>query len=59
MLPLSYAIRNLGRRGNRTLLTLLGMALITVLVILTDAFARGLAGRPRPRLARRRGARRR
>lgn len=43
MLPLSYAIRNLGRRGIRTLLTLLGLALITVLVILTDGFARGLA----------------
>jgi ABC-type lipoprotein release transport system permease subunit len=43
MLPLSYAIRNLGRRGWRTVLTLLGLALITVLVILTDGFARGLA----------------
>lgn len=42
MLPLSYALRNLGRRGVRTVLTLLGLALITVLVILTDGFARGL-----------------
>jgi len=43
MLPLAYALRNLGRRGIRTVLTLLGLALITVLVILTDGFARGLA----------------
>lgn len=42
MLPLSYALRNLGRRGVRTALTLLGLALITVLVILSDGFARGL-----------------
>jgi putative ABC transport system permease protein len=43
MLPLSYALRNLGRRGVRTALTLLGLALVTVLVILADGFARGLA----------------
>lgn len=43
MLPFSYALRNLGRRGVRTVLTLLGLALITVLVILTAGFARGLA----------------
>jgi ABC-type lipoprotein release transport system permease subunit len=43
MLPFSYALRNLGRRGMRTVLTLVGLALITVLVILTDGFARGLA----------------
>ena len=43
MLPFSYALRNLGRRGVRTVLTLLGLALITLLVILTDGFARGLA----------------
>lgn len=42
MLPFAYALRNLGRRGVRTVLTLLGLALITVLVILTDGFARGL-----------------
>lgn len=42
MLPFSYALRNLGRRGVRTALTLLGLALITVLVILSDGFARGL-----------------
>jgi ABC-type lipoprotein release transport system permease subunit len=43
MLPFSYALRNLGRRGVRTVLTLLGLALITLLVVLTDGFARGLA----------------
>jgi putative ABC transport system permease protein len=43
MLPFSYALRNLGRRGIRTVLTLVGLALITVLVILTDGFARGLS----------------
>lgn len=43
MLPLSYALRNLGRRGVRTALTLAGLALVTVLVILADGFSRGLA----------------
>jgi ABC-type lipoprotein release transport system permease subunit len=43
MLPLAYALRNLGRRGIRTVLTLVGLALITVLVILTDGFSRGLS----------------
>ncbi len=42
MLPLLYAVRNLSRRATRTALTLLGLALITVLVILSDGFARGL-----------------
>ncbi len=43
MLPFSYAIRNLWRRGGRTLLTMLGIGLITVLVILMAGFARGLS----------------
>jgi ABC-type antimicrobial peptide transport system permease subunit len=43
MLPFSYAVRNLWRRGARTLLTLVGIALITVLVILMAGFARGLS----------------
>lgn len=43
MLPLSYALRNLGRRGVRTALTLAGLALVTVLVILADGFSRGLS----------------
>lgn len=43
MLPLAYALRNLGRRGVRTVLTLVGLSLVTVLVILADGFARGLA----------------
>lgn len=42
MLPLSYALRNLGRRATRTLLTLTGVGLVAFLVILTSAFARGL-----------------
>lgn len=43
MLPFAYALRNLWRRKTRTLLTLLGVALITTLVILMSGFARGLA----------------
>jgi putative ABC transport system permease protein len=44
MLPFSYALRNLWRRRLRTLLTLAGIALITMLVVLMGGFARGLAG---------------
>jgi putative ABC transport system permease protein len=43
MLPLSYALRNLWRLKARTAITVLGVALITVLVILMSGFARGLA----------------
>jgi len=42
MLPLSYALRNLARRRARTGLTFVGLALITLLVILMTGFARGL-----------------
>jgi putative ABC transport system permease protein len=44
MLPFSYAIRNLWRRRVRTLLTLGGIALITMLIVLMGGFAQGLAG---------------
>ena len=43
MLPVSYAVRNLWRRAARTLLTIAGIALITVLVVLMTGFARGLS----------------
>jgi ABC-type antimicrobial peptide transport system permease subunit len=43
MLPLGYALRNLWRRGARTVLTVVGVGLITVLVILMAGFARGLS----------------
>jgi putative ABC transport system permease protein len=43
MLPIGYALRNLWRRRTRTLVTLVGIALITVLVILMSGFARALA----------------
>ncbi|MHC5010525.1 MAG: ABC transporter permease, partial [Planctomycetota bacterium] len=43
MLPFSYALRNLWRRRARTTITVLGIALITVLVILMSGFARALA----------------
>ncbi|MDJ0521036.1 MAG: ABC transporter permease [Planctomycetota bacterium] len=44
MLPLSYALRNLWRRRARTLITLGGVALISMLVVLMGGFAQGLAG---------------
>jgi ABC-type lipoprotein release transport system permease subunit len=43
MLPFSYALRNLWRRRARTLATLSGIALTTLLVIVMTAFAGGLA----------------
>ena len=43
MLPFSYALRNLWRLRARTAITVVGVALITVLVILMSGFARGLA----------------
>ena len=43
MLPFGYALRNLWRRRTRTLLTLVGIALISVLVVLMSGFARGLS----------------
>ncbi len=42
MLPFRYALRNLWRRRTRTGLTLLGVALIAFLVILTTGFATGI-----------------
>lgn len=42
MLPLSYALRNLRRLGVRTTLTLVGVALVSFLVVLTSGFATGL-----------------
>lgn len=42
MLPFSYALRNLWRTRARTSITLLGIAAITVLVILLAGFARAL-----------------
>jgi ABC-type lipoprotein release transport system permease subunit len=42
MLPIGYALRNLWRRRARTVATLLGVAGVTLLVILTSGFARGL-----------------
>ena len=47
MLPLGYALRNLWRRRMRTILTLVGIALISVLVVLMIGFARGLAATAR------------
>ncbi len=44
MLPFSYALRNLWRRRARTLITLLGVALISMLVVLMGGFAQGLSG---------------
>ena len=43
MLPLAYTFRNLWRRRTRTILTLIGIALITLQVILVAGFARALA----------------
>jgi ABC-type lipoprotein release transport system permease subunit len=42
MLPFSYALRNLWRRRARTVATILGIALTTLLVIVMTAFAGGL-----------------
>jgi len=42
MLPFSYALRNLWRRRARTIATILGIALTTLLVIVMTAFAGGL-----------------
>jgi len=42
MLPLGYALRNLRRRLARTVATVLGIALTTLLVIVMAAFASGL-----------------
>jgi len=42
MLPLSYALRNLWRRRARTLATIGGVALATLLVVTMAAFAAGL-----------------
>jgi ABC-type lipoprotein release transport system permease subunit len=42
MLPFSYALRNLWRRRARTVATVLGIALTTLLVIVMTAFAGGL-----------------
>lgn len=47
MLPFSYALRNLWRLRLRTVLTLLGIGLITMLVVLMGGFAQGLAGTAR------------
>ena len=43
MLPFSYALRNLARRRARTIVTLAGIALTTLLVIVMVAFAGELA----------------
>jgi putative ABC transport system permease protein len=43
MLPVSYALRNLWRRRARTIATVLGLALTTLLVVTMSAFAAGLA----------------
>jgi putative ABC transport system permease protein len=44
MLPISYALRNLTRRRARTLVTIVGLALTTLLVIVMGSFAGELAG---------------
>ncbi|MHC4938708.1 MAG: ABC transporter permease [Planctomycetota bacterium] len=44
MLPLNYALRNLTRRRARTLVTILGLGLTTLLVIVMTSFAGELAG---------------
>lgn len=43
MLPLRYALRNLARRRARTLLTFVGLAVVTLLAILMAGFAHGLS----------------
>lgn len=42
LLPLDYAVRNLGRRGTRTLLAAASSALVAALLVATAAFVRGL-----------------
>ena len=44
MLPLNYALRNLTRRRARTAVTILGLALTTLLIIVMTSFASELAG---------------
>jgi len=44
VLPFSYALRNLSRRGARTVVTIVGLALTTLLVIVMLSFASDLAG---------------
>ncbi|MCC6322254.1 MAG: ABC transporter permease [Phycisphaerales bacterium] len=44
MLPFDYAVRNLGRSAARLLLSVLGSALVVVLVIAAAAFVRGMSG---------------
>ncbi len=43
-LPFDHAIRNLGRRPTRTLLTALSSALVAGLLVATASFVRGLSG---------------
>jgi putative ABC transport system permease protein len=42
LLPVSYLVRNLLRRGTRTVVTVLGIAAVTMLVVAMHAFATGL-----------------
>jgi len=44
MLPFSYALRNLWRRRARTIVTILGVGITTLLVTTMAAFASGLGG---------------
>ena len=44
MLPFSYALRNLARRRARTIVTIVGLSLTTLLVIVMSSFAGELAG---------------
>ena len=43
-LPFDHAIRNLGRRPTRTLLTALSSAMVAALLVATASFVRGLSG---------------
>ena len=42
MIPFAYALRNLSRRRARTISTITGIALTTLLVVVMGAFASGL-----------------
>lgn len=42
MLPTAYSIRNLTRRRLRTMLTVAGVALVTLLIVVLSAFSRGI-----------------
>ncbi|MEE8105323.1 MAG: FtsX-like permease family protein [Planctomycetota bacterium] len=42
MIPFAYALRNLSRRRARTIITITGIALTTLLVVVMGAFASGL-----------------